>query len=241
MRVALSKLDVRVKLLFLLFFSIVIAVSSRLLFILAGLLFTLLLTLLFHPSPAKLLRRMLVPQEFLALALFLLPFTVDGRPLFTLGPLALTQEGLDFALLLFLRSSTIIWASALFLSSTDPLEIVYALAGLGIPQKLLRIAFFALRYISVIDLEYNKLRKAMKARGFKPRTDLHTYKSYAYLLGMVLVRSYERAERVYKAMLARGFSGSFPVYRSFSLSPLDFYFITSAFAFLFAISLLSWR
>ena len=50
----------------------------------------------------------------------------------------------------------------------------------------------------------------MRARGFRPRTSRHTWRSYGNLMGMLLVRALERAQRVEEAMLCRGYNGAFP-------------------------------
>ena len=61
-------------------------------------------------------------------------------------------------------------------------------------------------------------------RSFKAGTNLHTYKSYAYLVGMLVVNSYERPQRIYNAMLCRGFKGQFPVMNHFRLRKSDLVF-----------------
>ena len=65
----------------------------------------------------------------------------------------------------------------------------------------------------------------MKIRGFQPRTNLHTYRSYAYLAGMLLVRSYDRGENVFQAMLCRGFHGVFYSLKTFSWRRQDGFFL----------------
>ena len=50
----------------------------------------------------------------------------------------------------------------------------------------MHLFFFSFRYIHVSHSEYHRLDNAMKIRSFKPRTDIHTYRSYAYLVGMLL-------------------------------------------------------
>jgi cobalt/nickel transport system permease protein len=50
---------------------------------------------------------------------------------------------------------------------------------------------------------------------------MHTYRTYAYLCGMLLVRASARAQRVYNAMKCRGFSGRFICLHEFALSPGD--------------------
>ena len=76
-----------------------------------------------------------------------------------------------------------------------------------------------MRYIEVLDCEYRRLRTAMKARGFRLRCDLHTWRSVGYLFGMLLVRGIERAERILAAMRCRGFQGHF--YPMTEAKPVD--------------------
>ena len=53
------------------------------------------------------------------------------------------------------------------------------------------------------------------------RDSLHTYRSYACLVGMLLVKSFDRARRVRMAMLLRGFDGRFPCLDAGRISKLD--------------------
>ena len=57
--------------------------------------------------------------------------------------------------------------------------------------------------------------RGMKVRGFRKRTDLETMRSLGNLLGMLIVRSFDRTQRVYDGMLSRGYSGVFPTYIKF--------------------------
>jgi cobalt/nickel transport system permease protein len=80
----------------------------------------------------------------------------------------------------------------------------------------------------------------MKIRGFKPRTNLHTYRSYAYLAAMLLVRSFDRAERVFQAMLCRGFNGTFYSLRTFSWERRDRIFLAASLLVLAGLLYLEW-
>lgn len=204
-------MDIRLRLISLFAFALIIALSKGWLIPLVGLLTLLTFSLIYHINIIERFKRVALAEELLLIIVVFLPFTHPGTPLFKFGPIQLSYEGLREALLIFFRSSIIILGSSIFLNLSEPVTIIRGLYGLRFPYKLVEIAFFALRYISVVESEHRKLKKAMKARGFKPSLNLHTYKSYAYLLGMILLRSYDRAERVYKAMLARGFNGKLPV------------------------------
>ena len=83
------------------------------------------------------------------------------------------------------------------------------LSRLRLPDKFVYLLLMSYRYIFVIFQEYQRLHRALRIRGFKPGTNLHTYRTYAYLIGMLFVRASDRAERVYRAMRCRGFSGTF--------------------------------
>ena len=54
------------------------------------------------------------------------------------------------------------------------------------------------------------MSSGMQVRGFRKRTDLETLRAVANFLGMLFVRSFERTERVFDAMRARGYRGQFP-------------------------------
>ena len=85
----------------------------------------------------------------------------------------------------------------------------YALNWLRVPDKIVHLLLMTYRYIFLIEQEYQRLIRAARIRGFQAGTNLHTYKTYASVVGMLLVRSSLRAERVYKAMLCRGFRRKF--------------------------------
>ncbi len=86
--------------------------------------------------------------------------------------------------------------------------------------------------MDVLHREYLRLRAAMKARGFRPRLDRHTYRSFGYLVGMLLVRSLDRAERIAAAMKCRGFRGHFFMLDHFAFSRRDVSFCIASLAFL---------
>jgi cobalt/nickel transport system permease protein len=85
-----------------------------------------------------------------------------------------------------------------------------------IPDKLVHLLLFTYRYIFVIQKEYQRLIRAAKIRGFEPKTNLHSYRTFAYLIGMIFVQASNRAERVHQAMKCRGFKGKFYSIRIFT-------------------------
>ena len=82
--------------------------------------------------------------------------------------------------------------------------------ALHVPEPIVRLFALTVRYLALIRDEARRLNDAMRARGFRPGSNRHTWRSYGNLIGMLLVRALHRAQRVEEAMLCRGFSGRFP-------------------------------
>ncbi len=164
-----------------------------------------------RPSWRRLTTRLAPVNLFLLVLLLLLPFSTPGRVLFRAGPLTASMEGGRQALLVLLKANAIVVWCAVFLDTMDPATFGRALHRLGVPMRLVHLLLFTVRYIDVLRREYNRLHQAMRVRGFRPRTNLHTYRSYGYLVGMLLVRSVDRSERILAAMKCRGFRGEYYV------------------------------
>jgi cobalt/nickel transport system permease protein len=94
----------------------------------------------------------------------------------------------------------------------------HALAHLHVPQKLAHLLLLTVRYLDVLHLEYRRMRAAMKVRCFRPGMNRHTYRTFGYLVGMLLVRSFDRSERIMAAMKCRGFQGRFYLLDHFAFS-----------------------
>ncbi len=116
-------------------------------------------------------------------------------------------------------------ATIAVLGTSEVFALAHACVHFRFPDKLVYLFFFFYRYITVLHEQYTVLRRAMVIRCFKPGTNIHTYKSYAYLVGMLIVNSYERSQRIYDAMLCRGFNGKFPVMHHFSIKKTDIMFL----------------
>lgn len=162
-------------------------------------------------SPARRHWHRLLHVEGFVLLLFLtLPFTVKGTPVFVLGPLAASAEGFARAALVALKMSAALLLVAALLGDLEPSRLGGALRGLRVPEPVVRLFVLTARYVGLIRDEARRLREAMRARAFRPRTDRHTWRSYGNLIGMLLVRALDRARRVEEAMACRGYDGRFP-------------------------------
>lgn len=216
------KLDPRVKIIVSLLFSIIVAVSDKYTLLIGALFFAAAAVIVARLKTKEVISRLLVVNSFIFLLWLMLPFTFQGEKVYTLGSLGISQEGIKYALLITIKSNSIILVGIALLSTSSIFNLVHALRYLHLPDKLVQLFFFTYRYIHTIHSEYIRLNNALKIRGFKPRTNLHTYRTYAYLVGMMLVRSYDRSRRVYNAMLCRGFKGKIWTLNHFVAKKADF-------------------
>jgi cobalt/nickel transport system permease protein len=114
------------------------------------------------------------------------------------------------------------------------------LEHLYVPEKLTHLLLFTVRYLEILDRQYRQLTAAMRIRGFRPRMDAHTYRSYGYLVGMLLVRSLDRSERVLAAMKCRGFCGRFYLLDHFEFGVADVRFAAAVAAVLVCLASVEW-
>ncbi|MFO7760631.1 MAG: cobalt ECF transporter T component CbiQ [Thermodesulfobacteriota bacterium] len=155
------------------------------------------------------LKRVLAVNTFIAVLWFTLPLTYNGEAIWHWGSLEISLQGVKLAALLTVKANSLIIILITLLATSKTAEIGHSLRLLGVPEKLCFLLLVSYRYIFVINREYQRLRRAARLRSFTPRTNLHTYRTYGYLFGMTLVRSWNRARRVNQAMLLRGFQGKF--------------------------------
>ena len=233
-------LDPRVKIVVVSLFSIVVAVSNRFAVLMLALVLGMCIVLLARVPMRQLVRRLVPVNVFILFIWFFLPFTLEGEPLFSIGPLVGTHEGVLYAARISIKSNAIVVVLIALVASTSILTLGHAMHELRIPRKIVHLFFFTYRYIHVIYLEYLRLRNAMKVRGFRPGTNMHTYKTFAYLVGMLLVRSYDRGERVRDAMLCRGFRGRLYSLSRFSLKTSDVISLVVMLALILALGVFEW-
>lgn len=166
-------------------------------------------------------RKVIAMDSFIVFLLVMLPFTMEGEAVFTLWGFEASREGFLRAFEIGLKANAILFALLSLVGVMEPAVLGYALYRLRVPGKLVHLFLFTVRYIDVFYEEYGRLRTAMKARGFEARTNWHTLRSVGYLLGMLLVRSLERSERILAAMKCRGFDGRFHILYDLRTGPRD--------------------
>ena len=176
---------------------------------LACLAMALALALAGRPYWPLMLRRLALANLFIAFLWLTVPWSVPGTVVMALGPVTITQEGLLLALMVSIKCNAILLSFLALASGLSLSAIGCALERLGAPVKLVYLFLFTCRYIHVIRGEWQKLQTATALRGFIPRTNLHSYRTIANILGLTVINSIDRSARIYEAMLLRGFDGRF--------------------------------
>ena len=157
--------------------------------------------------PGFVARRLVVAIPFLIVAL-LLPILGAGERVDVLG-LSLSERGL-WDMWNIVAKATLGLVTAVVLGATTAIpDMIKGLDALRVPAVVTGIIAFMVRYTDVILGDYARMRTALAARGHRGRTILD-WGPYARTIGVTFVRTYERGERVYLAMAARGYDGTMP-------------------------------
>jgi cobalt/nickel transport system permease protein len=171
-------------------------------------------------------RRAFLAAPFLLAALPLI-FTRSGDPLGPLGPLTISGEGLAMFATIALRSWICVQAALLLAFTTPFHELVDGLRELRLPQVMVSIISFMYRYLGVLADEATRMSRARASRSADP--DGRGGGSIAWrarvtgaMVGSLFLRSYERGERIYAAMQARGFEGEFRHLHRRGMQPPDY-------------------
>ena len=152
-------------------------------------------------------RRMLIEIPFLIFALAL-PFFGRGERIDILF-FSVSREGLWGAWNVLAKASLGAAAAIVLAGTTQVPELLRGFERLRMPKVIGSIMGFMVRYLDVVIGELQRMRIALRSRGYAPRW-IGDARALASTAGTLFIRSYERGERVYLAMLSRGFTGSIP-------------------------------
>ena len=190
------------------FMLLVVATPGDWLLAFAGYLAVLVAVVAVSRVPATyLLKRMVVEVPFVVFAV-LTPFIATGPRIDVLG-VAVSQPGLTAAWALLVKGTLGVLASLTLAATTEPRDLLAGLERLRVPNLLVQIMGFMVRYLDVVTDEMRRMRVARESRGFTAR-DVRHWPVIARSAGALFIRSYERGERVHLAMLSRGYTGTLP-------------------------------
>lgn len=183
------------------------------------------------------LKRSFVALPFALVAITVL-FSIPGQPVtsfhFLMWNLTITDMGLLRFMSILVRSWLSVQMAILLVGTTRFPDIIHALEHLRVPSILTTIIAFLYRYLFVLADEVFRLLRAREARS-AAATGTRSGGSVAWragvagnMAGQLFLRSYERSDRVYNAMLARGYAGHLNTINPHEMGRVDY--LTTALA-----------
>ena len=167
------------------------------------------LILFISKIPLKIyLKRLTIDIPFIIFAL-ILPFlsSENNDIVYTLFGIDVYQTGLEDMFGILFKATLGVTMGIVLTAVTTTIELIYGLQKLKLPQIIIAIMSFAIRYIDVFIDEFKRVRISMRSRGYQEK-GIKGLIPIAYASGAMLIRGYERGERVYLSMISRGFNGS---------------------------------
>ena len=174
------------------------------------------------------------------------PFALPGKPVLAIQAgtwtLTVSDAGLMRFLTILLRSWLAVQATVLLTATTQFPDLVHALRHLRMPVLLTSIISFMYRYLFVLADEAMRLLRARESRSARAgkeasRPGLGWQARVAGgMIGQLFLRSFDRSDRVYNAMVARGYTGKLLTMNPHHLQRTDW--LTLAFGLLSLILIL---
>ncbi|MCC7364229.1 MAG: cobalt ECF transporter T component CbiQ [Dehalococcoidia bacterium] len=172
-------------------------------------------------GPVRMVRGSFVALPFVFAALPLV-FTREGDPIgtvdFGLFSLTASWEGVRLVATIMLKSWVSVQAATLLVFSTTFHDLVHGLERLRLPKLMVAVISLMYRYLAVLTGEAQRMMRARQARsaelpGAKRVSTAWRAKVVGHMVGSLFIRSYERSERIYLAMQARGYTGQLVSHR----------------------------
>jgi cobalt/nickel transport system permease protein len=150
-----------------------------------------------------LVRKVLIVAPF-AVVIGMFNPILDRAVFGQLGGLAISGGWVSFASILLRFSLTTI-AALVLIGTTSFTGVCMAIERLGVPDVIATQMLLLYRYIFVLGEEGMRITRARALRSFDGRG--MGPRVYGQMMGSLLLRTYARAQRIYLAMLCRGFDG----------------------------------
>nr|WP_246347343.1 cobalt ECF transporter T component CbiQ [Desulfurispira natronophila] len=158
-------------------------------------------------SPKKLLARLGIPSLVIVAMVIFLPFFGGSTVLFEAGIVTVYQEGLAGAALIALRFYAIMILVFAVIGTLPLHATIRAMNSMGLPAIMADMAGLVLRYFHVLSDDNLRMSTAMRLRGYGAKPwSLSSLRTQAWLWGGLFLRSHERSQRVYRAMILRGYN-----------------------------------
>ena len=217
----LQKIDPRARITCTLLFAFAVVLSDQLIALILALTISVIVAFIAKLAVVTTLKRMAAMDMFMLYLLLMLPFTVPGDSFITLFGLEGSWQGLEQGIKITLKANAVVLMLFATVANLSSSALGSALQALKVSNKLIQLLLFTLRYLSVIEDEYSRLRRSMRARAFVMKFNWHSWKTIGNLIAMLLVRSLHRSQRILKAMKCRGYNGQLVNYLPMHWQPVD--------------------
>lgn len=155
---------------------------------------------------------------------------LDSGKIIILNNLVISAGWLSFLSILLKFTLTVSTALLLIATTSFP-GVCHGLRQLGLPSLFVSQLSFLYRYIFVLMEETMRIVRARNMRSYGQRGK--EMRTFVRIIGILFIRTIERAERIYFAMLSRGFQGDMPMLKRFHIKVVDVIFVLSVLAFLY--------
>jgi len=220
---AIHRLDARTKVLVTLVFILCVVSHTRyeLTALFPFFIFPFVMTSLAGLPPRFIIKKIIMICPVVLVVGIFNPF-FDRETLLQLGPLGISGGWISFASILT-RSILTLGAAFILVGVTGFTAVCQALERMGMPQVFTVQLLFLYRYIFVLAEESDRATRARELRSCGKKGQ--GIRSFSSLAGHLLLRTWQRAERVHMAMLARGFRGEFHTARQSRIAFAEICFV----------------
>jgi len=180
-----------------------------------------------------------IPARFIILKVLIVsPFALligifnpllDTRTAVVIAGVPLSAGFLSFFSIL-LKFALTVSATLLLIATTSFPGVCHAFRRLGFPPLFVSQLLFLYRYLFVLMEEAMRIIRARDMRSFGARGT--GMKVFVRLVGVLFLRTVDRAERIYDAMLSRGFQGDIPTLTRSRIAAADLVFMAATIVFL---------
>ncbi len=193
------------------------------------------------------LKRSIIALPFALIAVTVL-FSIPGKPLFAfhlfMSDFTITDAGLLRFVSILIRSWLSVQMAILLVAVTRFPDLIHALEHLKVPAILTTIIAFLYRYLFVLTDEVFRLLRARESRSAAAAGNrsgggvFWRARVAGNMAGQLFLRSYERSDRIYNAMMSRGYSGHLYTLNPHEMKPGDYYVTAFAIAIIFIVQVL---
>lgn len=169
-----------------------------------------------------LLKRLVLVSPFVIFVGILNPF-FDQTPYMQVHSVMISGGWVSF-MSIALRFILTVTAALILVATTGMDAICTAFLRLGVPKMIVTQILFMYRYLHVLLDEFIRVTQAYSLRSF--HGEGIRFRAWGSLVGQMLMRTMDRAQRIYQAMLCRGFDGEMRMLRADRIAVTDIAYVT---------------